>query len=106
MQLRRNPWPDLERLARIEKRRREGKVVAEMREKLKTQLGAAGDFLQKWLEMKNSNSNAEALIDDEDEFVEHLRTCPNCKKHVADLARAGVKLSARVLSAAGVEMLN
>jgi transcriptional regulator of NAD metabolism len=68
-------------------------------------MGRVGDALQKFLE-NLKNSNAEALNIDEDEFVEHLQTCPNGRKHVADLARAGVKLSARVLSAAGVEMLN
>jgi len=105
MQLRRKPWPDLERLARIEKKRREEKIAAEKREKFETQMGRVGDALQKFLE-NLKNANAEALAIDEDEFVAHLQTCPNCRKHVADLARAGVKLSPRVLSAAGVEMLN
>lgn len=41
-----------------------------------------------------------------DEFIDHLKDCSNCRRMVADLARAGQKLSSRVLVAAGVEVLN
>ena len=42
----------------------------------------------------------------EDEFVEHLRTCPDCRKKVATMVRSGQKLSQRILEAAKIDVLN
>ncbi len=49
----------------------------------------------------------EALLDrQEASFVEHLRSCSDCRKRVAQAARSGEKVSQRILQAAGVEVLN
>jgi len=42
----------------------------------------------------------------EDEFIEHLHTCSDCRKRVAVMARSGLKLSSRILEAAKIDVLN
>lgn len=42
----------------------------------------------------------------EDQFVEHLKVCPDCRKRVAMAARSGQKLSTRILEAAKIDVLN
>ena len=44
----------------------------------------------------------------EEDLIKHLREdkCPDCRKKIAKLARSGAKLSAALLHAAGIEVLN
>jgi hypothetical protein len=87
-------FPDLALRARIAQQR-------EIRAKLK-QATAALEDVAGWLHgvVKQISER------DEDEFVAHLKECPDCRRQVGRAARAGAKLSMRVLTAAGVEVLN
>ena len=92
--MKRRNWPDLDLRARIARSRQ----IEEMRRDLGARLGDLGEFMKNVLHESAQRS--------EDEFIEHLKTCPDCRKNIAQAARTGVRLSPRILSAAGIEILN
>jgi hypothetical protein len=58
------------------------------------------------IQEKFSNKLIELSKNSENELVEHLETCTDCRKRVADLVRSGVRFNSRVLSAAKIDVLN
>lgn len=87
-------FPDLALRARVAQNR-------EIRAKLK-QATAVMEDVTDWL-----HDVVRKISDrDEDEFVAHLKECPDCRRQVGRAARAGARLSSRVLAAAGIEVLN
>lgn len=92
--MRRHAFPDLALRARAAQAR-------EVRAKLK-QAASALEDVAGWLHEAVQQINTR----NEDEFVAHLKECPDCRRQVAKVARAGARLSSRVLAAAGIEVLN
>ena len=92
--MKRRAFPDLGLRARIAARRENDKQKQEFAEKLEH----ISEVLKKAVHQ---------IVDaGEDDFVEHLKECPNCRKEVARMVRSGAQLSQRVLAAAGIEILN
>lgn len=92
--MKRKLFPDLALRARAAQAR-------EARAKLR-QAASALEDVSSWLHETIKQINAQS----EDEFVAHLKECPDCRRQVAKVARAGARLSSRVLAAAGIEVLN
>ena len=105
-------FPDLALRDRIQKRR-EGFVVADWLNRALRQIAShpqdeeAEEALQRAEEARQLKESVEAIIGrDEDGFVTHLKMCSGCRREVGKAARLGARISARVLAAAGIEVLN
>lgn len=84
-------WPDLE--YRVE--RAAQAVYAHKVDEAREQFQKA--YTDKFIEFARKAEN---------ELIEHLRECANCRKTVADLTRMGHRFPQRVLEAAKIDVLN
>lgn len=105
-------WPDLVQRARIEKQRQAKEVINKSMSSIsnffeKLSAGVAEAHAAEAAETASADAeDAKIIAETEEEFIVHVKTCSSCKRRVAAMARSGVKLSPRVLLAAGVEVLN
>ena len=98
-------FPDLALRDRIQKRR-EGFVVADWLNQALRQI-ASHQQDEEAEEARQLKESVETIIGhDEDGFVTHLKMCSGCRREVGKAARLGARISARVLAAAGIEVLN
>lgn len=94
----RRTWPDLAYRARRAEAR---KTAAPEKEGVKL-----GDVLAVLLSKVVEESIGQDREMTEDGYIAHLKDCVTCRKNVATFARMGMKISSRILVAAGVEVLN